>query len=245
MSSRPPSHQLTHCYRFPHHHLGKTAHTIEAYAGTYGLSAYEHSQQDPEYVILPLFRGTILPDEFILIQPFQEQSSLGWEQFLGGRLSQKWARAYQVYTSEKVRMVRDASLWIKKVIVAMWAYSTTLWKFRNSIVHGASKEEEKEKRLEQLHQHVCHEYSLYESDPFLISPQFASLFTKKSINDRLCMDIDSLTCWLRSVEEAKWHQLHFRASLNSLRNWFFQPRSHQSLIPSKHVVHLSLENQIL
>lgn len=66
--------------------------------------------------------------------------------------------------------VRDASLWIKKVIVAMWAYSSLLWKFRNSIVHGASKEDEKEKRLEQLHQHVRHEYSLYESDQFLVSP---------------------------------------------------------------------------
>ncbi len=70
-------------------------------------------------------------------------------------------------------------------------------------MYGATKEEAKMKELEHLHQRVRHEYDLYAKDPFLVSPQFASLFNKKSLKDSLYMGIDSITCWLLSVDEAK------------------------------------------
>jgi hypothetical protein len=64
------------------------------------------------------------------------------------------------------------------------------------------------------------EYGLYAEDPFIVSPQFATLFTKSTLQERREMDRDSLACWLRSVEEAKRHQSVFRQSLGKITKYF-------------------------
>jgi hypothetical protein len=194
----------------------------------HGLSEFEQSQYKPDFVFQPLFRGSILSEDCHLVQAYQEQTALGWDQFLRGRISLKWNCAFLAGSNIKCGTTNEASRWAVKVIKALWTYSTALWKFRNSVVYGATKEDAKAKELEHLHQRVRHEYHLFSNDPFLVSPQFASLFSKKSLQERLRMDIDSMTCWLRSVEEAKHHQANFRASLSKLSSRFFLNQSNAS-----------------
>ena len=57
------------------------------------------------------------------------------------------------------------------------------------------------------------EYGLYAADHFIVSPQLAILFTKRSKREHQKMDRDSLDCSLCSVEEAKRSQAAFRQSL--------------------------------
>jgi hypothetical protein len=107
--------------------------------------------------------------------------------------------------------------WTKHVIIALWKYSQSLWKFRNGVKYGHTAEEAKTKELAHLQQQVTHEFELYEEDPFLISPQFRSLFTNKDLPTRLQMGRDALSSRLRSVKEAKRHQENFRASLTKIK----------------------------
>ncbi len=97
-------------------------------------------------------------------------------------------------------------------------------------VYGDTKEEAKARELETLHTKVRLEFKLNAIDPFSVSPRFSSLFTKKLLANRLEMDRDSLSCWLHSVEEAKRHQLNFRASLTTLGKFFMKKQ--QSPCPS-------------
>jgi hypothetical protein len=56
------------------------------------------------------------------------------------------------------------------VIIALWAYSTSLWKFQNSIVYGASKEA-KLKELDLLWQQMSKDFLLYAKEPHcVVSP---------------------------------------------------------------------------
>jgi hypothetical protein len=114
--------------------------------------------------------------------------------------------------------------WAKTLIRGLWDYAASLWKYRNGVVHGKTKEDGTKKEFEQLHKSVQAEYAAYAQDKFIISPQFSSLFTKKTLQERIKMDRDSLSCWLRSVAAAKVHQETFCKSLGNITSFFKRHR---------------------
>ncbi len=142
----------------------------------------------------------------MLVQAFNDQTDIGWDQLLRGRISKRWTEAFMKPITQDVTRKLRATSWAKLVVKALWEYSISLWKFRNGEVYGHTIEEGKEKEWSNLQHRVGIEYGLYAEDPFIVSPQFATLFTRKTLQERREMDRDSLACWLRSVEEAKWHQ---------------------------------------
>ena len=112
--------------------------------------------------------------------------------------------------------------------VQKWTHCFTAKLISGWVFCGTTAKEQAEKRLASLRAQVTEEYQLYEADPFIVSPQYNSLFLKKTLQDRLKMSQDSLSSWLRSVKEAKQFQCVFRASLQKTAKRFFLPRS-QSL----------------
>jgi hypothetical protein len=61
-------------------------------------------------------------------------------------------------------------------------------------------------------------------DPFIVSPQFATIITKRSKQGQKRMDRDSIDCWLWSVDYAKQHQIVFQQSLAKITK-YFKPKS--------------------
>jgi hypothetical protein len=53
-----------------------------------------------------------------------------------------------------------------------------------------------------LHEKVINQYRQYQEVPSYILRRHEYLFTQRSLEYRLKMSYDSITCWLRSVEEA-------------------------------------------
>lgn len=101
---------------------------------------------------------------------------------------------------------------------------------RNSDVHGASAVEAQQKALAALHTQVETAYREFDTDPFVVSPKHNSLFTKKSLQDRLRMSHDSLADWLRSVKEAVTYQEVIKSSMAKATknfapqsNWYTTP----------------------
>jgi hypothetical protein len=172
--------------------------------------------------ICPLYRGTVLPDDIALVQAFHEQTAIGWDHLLRGRISQKWSNAYQICTGTNNAI--KTGQWTKHLIRALWYYSKSLWVYRNGVVHGHSKEEEKAREKERLQRLVEEEFKLYQGDQFIVSPQFAYLFSRRTKEERLQMDRDALSSWLRTVQEAKNYQIYFRQSLSKLHWVYIGPR---------------------
>ena len=73
------------------------------------------------------------------------------------------------------------------------------------MVHRHTRAESRAKEAAQLSSQVEHEFDLYQRDTFIVSPQFAYLFTKKTKR----MDRDAISSWLRTVAETKRHQMIF------------------------------------
>ncbi len=191
----------------------------------HGISTWTNSQCSDNLQIRAPTRGSIKTPDVMLTQAFTEQTiDVGWDQFLRGRVSIMWGKAFTAHGSEGTRN-KESSNWVKRLILKVWDYSISLWKFRNGIVHGTTKQENIEKCLAELRNKVSEKYAEYAKDPFIISPKFNSLFLKKSLEDRLKMSRDSLASWLRSVKEAEAYQGVFRASLTKAAKRFYHPKS--------------------
>jgi hypothetical protein len=128
------------------------------------------------------------------------QSTLGWDQFLRGRISKTWRNFFTFF---KIPSDLCGSVWTKRLIVALWCYTEHLWKDRNGVVHGKDKDEQKRLMRDTLLLQVADEYENYNKDPFIISRSMSYLFDKHSIQDRLLMNSETLQCWLCSVAEAR------------------------------------------
>lgn len=206
---------------------------------TWTISQNNHNQQ-----IRAPTTGSIKTSDVLLTQAFTEQTvDVGWDQFLRGRVSFMWGKAFLANSSLGTRTM-ESSTWVKRMILKVWDYSISLWKFRNGIVHGTTKQENIEKCLAELRTKVSEKYAEYARDPFIISPKFNSLFLKKSLEDRLKMSRDSLSSWLRSVKEAEVYQGVFRASLAKAAKRFYHPQSrseskgdpHDSIVRTNSIV---------
>jgi hypothetical protein len=203
-----------------------------------GIQQWESATNSLTHVIQAPYRGTVLPTDCILVQAFLEQSNeIGWDHLLRGRLSLKWSKAYQFYCTKPHQELVSATPWATKLIIHLWEYSSELWKFRNGVNYGHTQAEAIERELAHLCEQVSVEFSLYHSDPFIISPQFNHLYHSKDHSERHLMGRDSLNCWLRSIQEAKKHQATFRSSLTKLsaRNFFTKRKNQGKQLHHQHI----------
>jgi hypothetical protein len=153
-----------------------------------------------------LFRGCLAPAEIALIQAFHNQSAIGWDHLLRGMLSKHWEHTYNALTPMGAI---PSTIWAKTVIVHLWTYSMSLWKFCNGVVHGHTMEETKRKESQQLQTKIQQEYAAYHLDKYIVSPKYSFLFTKKTLQERLFMDRYSMSSWLATVTAAKAAQSPF------------------------------------
>ncbi len=78
-----------------------------------------------------------------------------------------------------------------------------MWEFRNGILHGQTSQEIEARELAAIQKQIVAAYEEYNEDNFIVPRYLCSLFTTRSLQQRLAMDIDSMKSWLRSVTEAK------------------------------------------
>jgi hypothetical protein len=124
------------------------------------------------------------PDIVLTAAYYEQVNEIGWFHFCLGCLSTKWSTAVQMYSKAAGTMV-DSTRWASLAIQVTWQYMKTLQKYRNELVHGSTVEEEVEKKLQDLHNHVCHHYACFEQNNNYVL--HAHLFTQKSDQHRLQM----------------------------------------------------------
>jgi hypothetical protein len=96
-----------------------------------------------------------------------------------------------------------------------------MWKHRNEVVHGATVEEQTQRQLTQLRSRITSYYAEYERNPALVLPRHSCLFTSRTEEERHQSSYDSMSAWLRSVEEALQVVQHHDAHLREMSRVFF------------------------
>jgi hypothetical protein len=90
-----------------------------------------------------------------LIEAYKEQTTIGWDQFLKGRLSIKWGETYNKYKEKEKTKKKyvDAEKWGKDIIVVSWKFFLDIWRERNDNEHGNGNEaniKKKKKLVEKI-----------------------------------------------------------------------------------------------
>jgi hypothetical protein len=99
----------------------------------------------------------------------------------------------------------DKRGWASKVINLILQYSSSLWHFRRSLIHGRMVEESKQNFFLQLQAKVEAAYIAYSANPFVVDYATRNIFLVP-LPLRLRQDIDSLRCFLHSYDVATERQ---------------------------------------
>ncbi len=65
---------------------------------------------------------------------FNNQTDIGWEQVLHGRIAKSWKRV--VTTQDTDRGDDFSDPWVRKMIRLNWKFGMDIWTFRNELIHG-------------------------------------------------------------------------------------------------------------
>jgi len=145
-------------------------------------------------------RGKLMPAEQMATAAFSEQTSLGWDAFSRGHLSQYWRRA--ILLSNPTYDEDATETFLRRILRKLHSFSLAVWESRNGIVHGVTRDEAKEMRSKLIKGKVAEAFQRFSDRKIWLLPRDHSLFTKKTMDERLKGDDDALLCWLRSVEVA-------------------------------------------
>jgi hypothetical protein len=205
-----------------------------------GLQQWERQQLDITLKLRAPTYGSVQPLSVAITQAFTEQSTkISWESFLRGRISKKWGKAYAQATNSRGL---PFTTWTSSVVTILLSYSSAAWDTRNSILHGKTFEEQRAKEISLLATKISNAYAKYSENPFIVPSHLRSLFTSRTLIQRLSQDIDSLQCWLRSYNEGVLtQQEHTRRSAEAAKK-FFQPRcktSPKATQPIQHMIQSS------
>jgi hypothetical protein len=113
---------------------------------------------------------------------------------------------------------------VAKMISILWDYTSSLREHRNGILHSHTIKETESRELEALQLQITTAYDEYSKDQFIIPSYLRSLFTSRSLQHKLKIDIDSKKCWLRSVWEAKATQEESNCRYAETAKTFFTPK---------------------
>jgi hypothetical protein len=153
--------------------------------------------------------GSLRGPDILLTVAFTEQyQSIGWYNFLLDRISAKWGKAVALYNKSTDPSYHKA--WTTQTILLVWKFSRSLWTYRNTVVHGASDQE-------------VAANSIFRTTSHFLLPRHRYLFKCRTLEQRLRLDFDSLSCWIRSVEDAKQALIHHENQQHLYSSRFLLP----------------------
>ena len=86
----------------------------------------------------------------LLYAAIQEQGRIGWDSFVRGRISTKWAEAIAARYQAEDREYFQQHDWTRRCIRSLWTLFENLCLTRNSILHGVTLTKQQTKKKQAL-----------------------------------------------------------------------------------------------
>ena len=131
------------------------------------------------------------------MRAISEQEKIGWGHALRGRIRVTWREIQAMEDAKQRRKIRSGIIAI--VITQLWEAMHHLWKFRNGVQHGVTKEERRSRANERIYPRVKSAYRTRHHDMSYFSQRLFSV----ELQRRLEMDPVENERWLEIVETAR------------------------------------------
>ena len=102
-----------------------------------------------------------------LLQAISEQGQICWRHALRGRISAVWGEIQNMEDVKQGKKKRSGIM--ATMIVQLWDAMHHLWKFRNGVQHGVTKEERRNRANERIHPKIKAAYRTQHNDVSLFS----------------------------------------------------------------------------
>jgi len=130
----------------------------------------------------------------------QAQTRLGWEALLKGQMAPHWEPIQRDFLSNSRYRRRCQIDWSKKVVQALWDYSSSLWHFRNAVLHDGSGGGDNRPNEEFLNQCIRNEWFVGPQRLHMID---RALFQGTTLQQVLDQSLTYRQQWLRSAALAR------------------------------------------
>ena len=141
---------------------------------------------------LPIAHGEVAD---LLAVAVHEQSLIGWDKLLLGLVARTWKTIQEVIDSANPNAPkRTATAWINTATHHLIKFSLRCWKARNSMIHGATRIEQKRIALQNVRDKIT---AIYENPPAL-APQFRSIH-EIPLAHRLQMPLQAAEQWISMI----------------------------------------------
>jgi len=170
-------------------------------------------------------RGNIHPAEIVARAAYHEQTQIGWSQCFSGRLGRSWGKAIHYTTpgNDEVERRKQSDTKVRWLIKLLLKFTLEIWKYRNEILHGATREEQRRRFTVMLKDKVVEAYGYFHQNTAIVSYRNRYLFERKTLLQRLQGDDDALLGWLNTVEVAIATNEVEQAEARRNAEKFFQP----------------------
>jgi hypothetical protein len=129
---------------------------------------------------------------------FKTQAAIGWDRFFRGRVAKAWRTPIGTYY--KIRKPGDSltpDQWMRTAITELWTFSITIWKQRNSELHGTGGAISKE----QLRKDTANEAAaVYQATIGKVSPTDSVVLHHARIEEILKLTKEHLDAYLASAD---------------------------------------------
>jgi hypothetical protein len=188
----------------------------------HGVQRWLKRQDDPGSSTQALTAGSLKGTDMLLTMAFNEQfHTIGWINMFYGRLSKLWGKTVSEILKSPQQSFSRA--WTAQTVLFLWKYTRSLWTHMNQVVHGTTAQEVAARMKDSIHSQVHGFYAMFQTNPNFILTRHHYLFTSRSLEQRLLLDTDSITCWIRSVQDAQQALESHNTNLRLQPNRFFAP----------------------
>jgi hypothetical protein len=149
-------------------------------------------------VLPPEWNGPEEPIQRQIRSAFKAQAKIGWDQFFRGRIAKEWSKPIGTYY--KIRQPGESftpDQWMRTVIKELWEFSITIWKQRNSELHGTDGVISMEQRRKDTANEAV---AVYQSTIGKVSPTDSVVLHHARIEEILKWTKEHLDAYLASAD---------------------------------------------
>ena len=171
----------------------------------HGLLHYLRNSTIPEHQLPPRFHPLL-----------ENQSRIGWDQFLLGRWSQKWTQLQYQYlrnNDQPIKHNNHGTNWVSSIIHLIWEHCQKEWKVRNDARHGKDADEQRRIRAATAQRQIT---SLYRYRPQCFpSSQTKYFYPTTTIHFQQEPEVKNLENWISTYGPMIHSEVRIRGSIRT------------------------------
>jgi hypothetical protein len=131
----------------------------------------------------------------------EQQNAIGWDHFLGGKVSTDWEMIQQQY-ARRYGLVKKSEGWLVRLIRLMAQSCHTLWESRNSCRHGGNSATRAQIQSDQVHREIQCLYLLGDKVLSTDRPLFMN-----TVEEHLTQSTAQLRAWIQHNKKLICHSV--------------------------------------